>query len=77
MNFREKFRKGGGGGGGHFRSEKFFWKFSASATDLRKKLQHFFPKKGRGGGSEAVRKFSGNSSILVYRGFPKHPNSGF
>ena len=30
----------------------------------------FFRKRG-GGGSEAVRKFSGNSSVLVYTGFPK------
>ena len=33
-------------GGGDFRSEKFCCKFSASATGLRKKSQHFFPKRG-------------------------------
>ena len=31
----------------------------------------FFSEKGAGGGSEAVRKFSGNSSILEKTGFPK------
>ena len=63
MNFRKKLRKGGGG---HFRSEKFHCKFSAGATGLRKKLQYFFPKKGRGG-SKAVWKFSEN---LAETGFP-------
>ena len=46
MNFQKNLKKGGG----HFRSEKFHCKFSAGATGLRKKLQYFFPKKGRGGG---------------------------
>ena len=59
MNFRKMLRKGGGD---HFRSEKFHCKFSASATGLRKKLQYFFPKKGRGGVkgcSEIFRKLIG------------------
>ena len=54
MNFRKKLRK-----------------FSAGATGLRKKSQYFFSEKGAGGGrSGAVRKCSGNSSVLVYTGFP-------
>ena len=66
INFRKKLRKGGGR---HFRSEKLHCKFSAGATGLRKKSQYCFPKKGRGG-SGAVRKFSGNSSVFVCTGFP-------
>ena len=40
----------------------------------RTKAQHFFPKIG--GGSEAVWKFSENSSDLEEVGFPKGLNSG-
>ena len=35
-----------------------------------KKNRNIFFEKGAGGGSKAVRKFSGNSSVLVYIGFP-------
>ena len=68
-NFGHEFPEKASKRGGHFRSEKFHCKFSAGATGLRKKLQYFFPKKGRGG-SGAVRKFSRNSSVLVDTGFP-------
>ena len=58
MIFRKKRQKGGGG---HFRSKKFHCKFGAVWSGLEKKSQHFFPKKGRGGGdrgrSEIFRKF--------------------
>ena len=63
--------------GGHFRSEKFRCAFSVKkqggVAALRKislqKAQHFFPKIG--GGSEAVWKFSENSSNLVQVNVPK------
>ena len=37
---------------------------------LKKNRNIFFRKRGRGGGSEAVQKFSGNSSIFEKTGFP-------
>ena len=36
----------------------------------KKNWNIFFRKRGGGGGAKAVRKFSGNSSVLVYIGFP-------
>ena len=60
MNFRKK-------GEGHANPNEFHCKFSG----LPKKAQHFFPKIGlRGGGSEAVWKFSENSSNLVQVNVP-------
>ena len=35
-----------------------------------KKIATFFSEKGAGGGSRAVRKFTGNSSLLGNIGFP-------
>ena len=63
MKFFEK-------GGVHFRSEKFHCKFSAGATGLRRNRNEIFRKRGGEGGSKAVRKFSGNSSVLGETGFP-------
>ena len=48
-------------GGGHANPNEFRCKFSG----LPKKAQHFFPKIGWGGGSEAVWKFSEKSSKMV------------
>ena len=64
MNFRKK-------GGGHANPNEFRCKFSG----LPKKAQHSFPKRGRRGGSEAVWKFSENSSkmentVVPYPGNP-------
>ena len=39
---------------------------------VSKKIAIFFSEKGAGGGSKAVRKFSGNSSIFEKTGFPKN-----
>ena len=57
-------------GGGHFRSEKFRCKFGAVWSGLEKNRNIFFRKRGGGGRSRAVRKFSGNSSLLGNIGFP-------
>ena len=54
MNFRKK-------GGGHANPNEFRCKF----LGVPKKAQHCFPKIWRGGGSEAVWKFSENSLNLV------------
>ena len=60
MNFRKK-------GGGHANPNEFRCKFSG----LPKKAQHSFPKRGRGGGSEAIWKFSENSSKMGHAIVPK------
>ena len=51
---------------------RFFGKGKALRAPIsRTKAQHFFPKIGWGGGSEAVWKFSENSSNLVQVNVPK------
>ena len=63
-------------GGGSFPIRKIMLRFFGKGKALRApisrtKAQHFFPKIGWGGGSEAVWKFSENSSNLVQVNVPK------
>ena len=68
INFREKLRKGGGVISD---LKNFVANLVLAQPVCGKNRNIFFRKRGGGGGSEAVRKFSGNSSIFEKTGFPK------
>ena len=70
--FSENFRKGGGAISDPKTMLRFFGIGKALWAPIsRTKAQHFFPKIGLGGGSEAVWKFSENSSNMVEIVVPK------
>ena len=68
MNFRKKLRKGG-----VISNLKNFIANLVLVQPVCGKNRNIFSEKGAGGegGSGAVRKFSGNSSVFVCTGFPK------
>ena len=76
MNFRKISERGGGG---HFRSKKFHCNFfyirngNFGHEYWGKNRNEIFRKRGAGGGSKAVRKFSGNSFESGDTGFPQNP----